>query len=46
MKVNWSDAPGIVGVCLVVAGVAHFSHAIAMIVAGAIGVFYSYNFGK
>ena len=46
MKVNWTDAPGIAGVGLVVAGVAHFSHAIAMIVLGAIGVLFSYKFGK
>ncbi len=46
MRVNWTDAPGIAGVGLIVAGVAHFSHAIAVIVAGVLGVFFSYKFGK
>ena len=42
---NWSDAPGLLGLGLIAGGIAHFSPAIALIVVGVILVGYSYRFG-
>jgi hypothetical protein len=46
MKLNWTDAPGLIGLALIVSGVAHFSGALALITLGSAGVFYSYRVGK
>jgi hypothetical protein len=45
-NLNWTDAPGLIGLALIAGGIAHFIPAFAAIVIGGILVAYSYKFGK